>query len=67
MNCKACGNRLGEGSLRGYCPSCDESYSAVRLKRQWVPEWVWAIACACWRGLNWRQPCYWLSEAKEQP
>lgn len=38
-----------------------DSYTLVRVKREWVPEWVWWIAAHIDRHGDWL--AHWLSEA----
>lgn len=43
---------------------CCEQYGLAAVKRDWVPEWLWALLCRAWLPffgyLVLIQPFYWL-------
>lgn len=51
-NCANCNVRLGEGS-KSHCPSCEESFYMLAVKRPYCPEWIWRIYCALHRLSPW--------------
>lgn len=36
----------------------DDGWTLVRVKRDWVPEWLWRAFCTSWTTPEWR-PASW--------